>query len=117
MIEEIKGGRFFQSEWVIFERLPPAPKTERFRMSTIEGNELGVIKWHGAWRKYCSFIEKDTIFDAKCHKDITEFLEMLMGERKKKKYQCTDCARKTANDEEGGKTCKWCKTGVMRRRR
>lgn len=85
VIEAIKGGRFWQSEWVIFERLPPAPKTERFKMSTIEGDELGVIKWHGAWRRYCSFPAESTIFDAKCHKDIAEFLEMLMKKRKKKR--------------------------------
>lgn len=50
---------------------------------------IGEIKWYGAWRKYCFFPYAKTVFDAKCMKGITEFIDNQMelrnAERKSKK--------------------------------
>ena len=62
------------------------PKTQVY--SILNKNNkylLGIICWKSTWRKYCFFPNKDTVFDSKCLKDITEFLDKLMKERKKSK--------------------------------
>ena len=42
--------------------------------SKLSGNEIGEIKWYGAWRKFCFFPNKDTIWDDKCLTSLNEFL-------------------------------------------
>lgn len=43
---------------------------------------VGVVKWHGAWRKYCFFPSPDTLFDSDCMALIAEFLNDRNMERK-----------------------------------
>lgn len=41
---------------------------------------LGMIKWYGAWRKFCWFTDgifDDIVFDSKCLNDIKGFLDEL----------------------------------------
>ncbi len=41
---------------------------------------LGIIKWYGAWRKFCWFTDgifDDIVFDSKCLNDIESFLDKL----------------------------------------
>lgn len=38
---------------------------------------LGQIKWYGAWRKYCFFPNKETIWDNKCLEQIIDFLNTI----------------------------------------
>lgn len=41
---------------------------------------LGMIKWYGAWRKFCWFTDgifDDVVFDSKCLNDIEKFLDEL----------------------------------------
>ena len=44
---------------------------------------LGTIRWHGAWRKYCFFPLGDTMFDPNCLREIAQFIDDQMAERKK----------------------------------
>ena len=37
-------------------------------------DEIGLIKWYGAWRKYCFFPNSNTIWDNKCLNEILNFL-------------------------------------------
>lgn len=39
------------------------------------GFPLGVVKWWPAWRRYCFFPCKDTVYDANCMLDIAAFCE------------------------------------------
>ena len=40
-------------------------------------DEIGQIKWYGAWRKYCFFPNGETIWDNKCLEKIIDFLQEL----------------------------------------
>lgn len=57
-------------------------KTKRFSINTKTGDFIGVIKWHGAWRKYCFFPHGDTVWDSKCLNEILTFISDLMEKRK-----------------------------------
>lgn len=40
-------------------------------------SDIGIIKWYGAWRKFCFFPIEDTIWDSKCLSNIIEFLDKI----------------------------------------
>lgn len=42
--------------------------------SKLSRNEIGIIKWYGAWRKFCFFPHPDTIWDEKCLTALNNFL-------------------------------------------
>ena len=42
---------------------------------------LGVIKWHGAWRSYCFFPARETVFSAGCMGDLIRFISEANGEQ------------------------------------
>lgn len=56
-------------------------------------DEIGEIKWYGAWRKYCFFPNHDTIWDSKCLNNINNFLEEINTLKKEQ-----DCKRSDKND-------------------
>ena len=43
---------------------------------------LGEIKWSTGWRRYIFYPCTGTFYDSKCFKDITEYLDTLMEDRK-----------------------------------
>lgn len=45
---------------------------------------LGLIKWRGSFRKYAFFPEADTVWDSSCLREVIEFCDNLMKERKSK---------------------------------
>lgn len=47
---------------------------------------LGRISWYGTWRQYTFSPSFETIWNKDCLKDIQDFLQQLMDERKKKLY-------------------------------
>ncbi len=51
------------------------------------GEKLGLIKWHGAWRKYCFNPLAEAIFDTECLNDIVSFINELMTQRNNIKSQ------------------------------
>jgi len=45
--------------------------------------ELGQVQWYGPWRQYCFYTYgHDVVFNAGCLKDIQNFLNNLMQERR-----------------------------------
>lgn len=46
---------------------------------------LGYIRWYSAWRQYCYFPALATLYSQGCLKDIIDFINQLMEERKKNK--------------------------------
>ncbi len=65
----------------------PKKKTKKFHIFNKETSVfIGIIKWSFGWRQYISEIETDVgevmDFSAGCHREVAEFIEGLMGERK-----------------------------------
>lgn len=64
---------------------PESRKTKLFSVLGIGGCLLGKIAWHAHWRCY-TFQEAhgvhEWVFDAKCLREIADFLDKLMAERK-----------------------------------
>lgn len=44
--------------------------------------EIGRIHWHNPWRKYIFSPSDNCIFDTSCMREISDFIEMAMTERK-----------------------------------
>lgn len=65
-----------------FVELPQTGKTKIFRVDNNSGVELGVIKWKSGWRRYVINVNDGIIFDSSCLKEIIQFLDKLMGDRK-----------------------------------
>ena len=71
------------SKYLEFKQVPFEGKTKRFEVVSINhGYSLGRISWHGAWRQYTFSPAFETIWNKDCLKDIEEFLQQLMDERK-----------------------------------
>jgi len=74
------------TKWLSFGKLDvPDRKTDIYQVISNKGTFLGDVKWFGRWRCYAFFPEVDTVFNSVCLKDIREFIDKLMMERKKKK--------------------------------
>jgi hypothetical protein len=59
-------------------------KTKMYAViSNHDGTELAEIKWDGAWRTYVSLPFGDMKWSAGCHREIANFLDNIMLERKK----------------------------------
>ena len=63
-------------------------KTKLFHIfNKITGEFIGLIKWSGSWRQYVSAIEtlenEKMEFSAGCHREVAEFIDELMNEKKK----------------------------------
>ena len=77
-------GNWQVTEHLVFEFLSPqrgrkTPTAEvRKRNSSIH---LGTIKWWGAWRQFCFFPVKDTVFNVGCMRDIIAATENLKSRR------------------------------------
>lgn len=71
----------------------PSRKTPIYNIVTRDngGNPLGEIKWYGAWRKFCFFPEIEfgtiTIWDSKCLKLLTNFLDTLNENYRKENWK------------------------------
>lgn len=65
-----------------FTEIADTGKTKVWAVDNVnDGSHLGVIKWHGPWRKYVLRIEEKTIWSADCLRDVVEFIEKRMAER------------------------------------
>jgi hypothetical protein len=68
----------FDVEKHIVFRLEPEleTKTNRFEVwNTQQDCEIGIVKWHPAWRHYCFFPHPDTVFSDRCLLKIGKFVE------------------------------------------
>ena len=61
----------------------PGQKTSRWGVET-KGDEdfLGEVKWFGRWRQYAFFPAPDCVFEQMCMREIGDFIEERMRERK-----------------------------------
>ena len=71
------------SKYLEFTQVPFNGKTQKFLVhSKSQSMDLGEIKWHSAWRQYCFYPDENTLWSHDCLKDIQDFLQQLMDERK-----------------------------------
>lgn len=72
------------AKYLTFEKdITYAGKTNKYGVFNLTKSLLlGFIRWHGAWRKYCFFPASNTVFDNGCMKEIIEFIDEQMLERK-----------------------------------
>lgn len=83
------GGRYGPSfdakTHLKFVEIKDTGKTKVWEIqNSFLGAKIGLIKWFGAWRKYCFFPNEETVFDTKCLNRISEFMDEQMKSRKKK---------------------------------
>ena len=62
---------------VVREELKKGRKKAVYRIISKNYYEIGVIKWYGAWRKYCFFPNGDTVWDTNCLISINYLLMKL----------------------------------------
>lgn len=71
-----------------FEEILDKPKrirTQRWRVMSVSGDEqLGVVYWWSAWRRYVFAAAMQTIYDADCMWDIADFIALRTVERKER---------------------------------
>jgi len=71
------------SKYLMFREVPYKGKTKRFTVvSRNSGGTLGRISWYSPWRQYCFSPVFETVWNKDCLKDIQDFLQYLMDERK-----------------------------------
>ncbi len=74
------------SEYIRFDLLVEKPKTNVYTITNIKTETIiGVIKWHGAWRQYCLFPTKRTVWHPPCLQEVIKFIKKLMEDRSAKK--------------------------------
>jgi len=72
-------------EYLRFDEQPHVGKTKVFACrNRCSGDRLGTVGWYGAWRQYVYYHDRSGIvYSAGCLRDIAEFLEALMAERRR----------------------------------
>ncbi len=69
---------------VVFKLVTNKPKTsawECYNKNDMD-DEIGEVKWYFQWRQYCYFPAPFCVFSRGCLKDIANFIEQLMNQRK-----------------------------------
>lgn len=72
------------TKWLTFQQLPhkPGAKTERWRVFSKDGPQLGGCVWHSPWRRYVFWPLEGTIYEQDCLRDIAQFCEDQTREHK-----------------------------------
>lgn len=79
-----------EGKYLNFCILPQDAKKKTFTWEVRNKDQnalLGVIKWHGAWRKYCFFVDGIFIFEEICMGDIASFLKKQTALYRAKKQE------------------------------
>ena len=72
------------SEYLDFRLTHDTGKTQVYSVdSRNQGDQLGVIKWYGAWRQYVLETRSGVVWNKGCLHDVTDFIEGLMRERRR----------------------------------
>jgi hypothetical protein len=65
------------------ERSSPGRKTKQVDIFSVSnGDQLGLITWHGPWRQYCFWPADNTLWNKGCLETVNEKIESLMAERR-----------------------------------
>lgn len=76
----------------------PSGKTRVWSVRSVYGGaDLGVVKWHAPWRRYC-FFPGPALFEEDCLRDIADFVE----ERTMRHKEARDRSS-SGNDQATGK--------------
>lgn len=78
--------RMVNKDYVFFEEYYPEVdrKTKVFLVKTISDKEkIGCIEWSCGWRQYCFYSDLQTLWSSGCLKQVYEFIDKLMEDRKK----------------------------------
>jgi hypothetical protein len=70
--------------YLSFKEVSDTGKTKVFNTLSVHVI-LGQIRWYAPWRRYAYFPVKNTLYDAGCLKEIVQFIDELMLERKNSK--------------------------------
>ena len=75
-----------KEKWIEFEYYPPksGKKTSLWIVKSKSARcEIGLIKWHSAWRKYAFFPLPVVVLEEDCLRDIAEVIEEATRKHKK----------------------------------
>jgi len=71
-------------QYINFELTEEKPKTKVWSCrNNNSGTELGIVKWHSAWRRYCYFPTVQAVYSQGCLDDMSAFIGAAMEEREK----------------------------------
>ena len=90
LVQEYRKYKHLEKEYEYFHTMwyESKPKTAVFLILTNSRHEvLGFVKWYAPWRQYCFFPDKDTIYSRGCMREINEFINFLMMDRKKESQE------------------------------
>lgn len=75
------------SQYVSFVPVPnPGKKTKVWNVIGYrDGDDIGIIKWAGNWRKYVYYIQSDSYYDWDCLRLIADFCEAATKDHRVKK--------------------------------
>lgn len=59
---------------LIYKKNVEGRKTPILEIKNWDDIQLGEIKWYPAWRKFCFYTIKDTIWDSKCLVELVNFI-------------------------------------------
>lgn len=65
-----------------FRQIKDTGKTKAWTVHSPGAVFLGDVSWYSQWRRYVFFPNDGMLFDADCLRNITEFIEARMKERK-----------------------------------
>lgn len=72
------------SEYLDFRLTGDTGKTRIYTVyARRTGRRLAIIKWFGRWRQYAMFPEPETVWNVDCLTDIRDFIDGLMGDRRR----------------------------------
>ena len=73
-------------EYIHFVKQEDKPKTSVWSCRNNNSrDQLGIVKWHSAWRKYCYFSTCRAVYSTGCLSNIIEFVDLKNKEHKEQK--------------------------------
>jgi len=66
--------------FIAFVKIAETSRTSVWSCRNTRSNvELGVVRWHAAWRQYCYFPTVQAVYSSGCLQDIQSFIAELMS--------------------------------------
>ena len=81
----MESGVSRMKKYLRFEEFHPikSRKTKLYDIhNDVKKEHIGIITWDTAWRQYISILNNSICVTAGCHREIADFIEGLMAERK-----------------------------------